>query len=209
MSDDTQDLATPMPGTDERKILFERAKVMGIKHSPNIGIENLRQKIAEALQNSESVAPLEDPDEESDSEEKPKVARKKLTKDEEFNATRQKIIAEAMKLVRFRLTCMDPSKKDLNGEIFTIANRFLGTVRKFIPYTEASADGWHAPQCIYDHLKSMKYQTIRVVKTPNGRERIITGEAPTFALQELPPLTQAELKQLALQQAAAAGQVEA
>lgn len=208
MSDDTQDLATPMPGTDERKILFERAKTLGIKHSPNIGIETLRQKIAEVLQDSEPVAPLEDPSEEFE-EDAPKAPRRKVqTKDERFNSTRQKIVAEAMKLVRIRLTCMDPSKKDLNGEIFTIANRYLGTVRKFVPYTEAGGDGWHVPHCIYTHLKSMRFQAVRVVKAANGRERIITSDAPAFSIEVLPQLTAAELKKLALQQAAAAGQVE-
>lgn len=200
-----------MPGTDERRVLFERAKTLGIKHSPNIGIETLRQKIAEALQASEPVALLEDPDEVVEEEEREEPKRKSVrkTKDEEYNELRRKVVAEATKLIRIRLTCMDPSKKDLHGEIFTIANKYMGTIRKYVPYTEAAAEGWHVPQCIYDHLKSMRFQTVRVVKAPNGRERIIPSDAPAFAIEVLPSLTEPQLKQLALKQAASAGQIEA
>ena len=99
---------------------------------------------------------------------------------------------------------MNPAKKDLPGEIITVGNELVGTVRKYVPYGEMSEDGWHVPNIIYKHLKSKRFLNIRVRKDPKtGRDRIEQGMALENSIEVLPPLTQKQLDDLARAQIAA------
>ena len=109
-----------------------------------------------------------------------------------------------MRLVRLRITNMDPKKKDLPGEILTVANDYLGTVRKFIPFGEVTDNGYHVPYCLYMMMKERRFLNIRTTKK-NGQIQVSSGWATEFAFEELPPLTQHELDRLAAAQAAAGG----
>lgn len=120
-------------------------------------------------------------------------------------AERKRLRDEQLRLVRLRITNLNPAKKDLPGEIFTVANRFIGNVKKFIPYGEATDNGYHVPYCIYTQLKEREFQQIRVKKDSRGRERIETSWVREFALEELPQMTEIELQRLAAHQAASAG----
>lgn len=117
---------------DELELLKERAKTLGIKHSPNIGVDGLREKIEAKL-----AGTAED---ESDSAE----PINKLTPGQ----ARANAHLEEMKLIRLRIANMNPAKADLNGEIFTVANKVIGTVRKFVPYGDATENGYHVPNVI-------------------------------------------------------------
>jgi len=117
---------------------------------------------------------------------------------------RQQLYAEQMKLVRVRIQNLNPAKKDLPGEIFTVANSFLGAVRKFVPYGEQTENGYHLPFIIYQQLKNREFLQIKVRKV-NGKEQIETSMAREFALEVLPQLTTQELARLAATQAAAKG----
>ena len=111
---------------------------------------------------------------------------------------------EQLKLVRVRITCMDPKKKDLPGEVLTVANEYLGTVRKFIPFGEVTDNGYHIPFVLYTMLDERKFLNIRVSKDPRtGRELVTSQWAKEFAIEILPQLTQLELSNLAIAQAAA------
>ena len=117
---------------------------------------------------------------------------------------RDYLIAEQMKLVRVRITNMDPKKKDIPGEIITVANEYLGTVSKYIPFGEVTDNGYHIPQCLFTELESRRFLNIRVIKDARtGTNRVETNNAREFALEVLPPLTKDELKDLAIAQAAA------
>jgi hypothetical protein len=109
-----------------------------------------------------------------------------------------------MALVRCRIQCLDPKKKDLRGEIFTIGNEVLGTVRKFVPFGEVSDGGWHIPYCIYKMMLNRRFVNITMVKERGtGRETVRTAMAKEFAIEVLPPLTPREIARLATAQAAA------
>jgi hypothetical protein len=110
----------------------------------------------------------------------------------------------ALKLVRVRIANMDPKKKDLPGEVLSVANRYIGTVKKYIPYTaEQTENGYHIPQVLYDELDSRRYLHIRTFKDrQTGQQRQETSWQKEFALEVLPPLTIQELAELkAAQQA--------
>lgn len=117
---------------------------------------------------------------------------------------RERIIKEAMKLVRVRITCLDPKKKDLPGEILTVGNKYIGTVKKFIPYGEVTDDGYHIPKVLYDELESRRFLHIQTKRNrQNGQINVSTSYAKEFAIEVLPMLTPDELAKLASAQLAA------
>lgn len=168
---------------DELTVLKKRADKLGITYSNNIGVETLRSKINAVLENQKN----EDKDLESDDPQK----------------IRQAIYNKAMKLVRCQITNLDPKKKDIPGEIITVANPYIGTVRKYIPFGEATIEGYHIPYCIYEFLKNRKFLSIKTRKGSNGQLVVETSWAPEFAITVLPQLTKEELKKLAAAQKAA------
>jgi hypothetical protein len=115
---------------------------------------------------------------------------------------RQQIQAEQLRLVRIRITNMDPKKGDLPGEVITVANEFLGTIRKFVPFGEATDGGYHVPYCIYNVLKKRQFLHIRTRKGPNNTPIVEQNMVREFAIEVLPDLTPAELAKLAATQAA-------
>lgn len=163
---------------DELTVLKARADKLGITYSNNIGVETLREKINTVLKTEE--------------------APKKTT-----NA-REEVYKDAMRLIRCKIVCLNPSKKDLNGEIFTVANDVIGKVSKFVPYSSPAADSWHLPNIIVQFLKSKKYADIRMPKNKSQRQFTVKYDlVPEFNIIELPPLTKEELAKLAAAQKAA------
>ena len=187
---------------DELTLLKERAKQMGISFSNNISLETLRKRIADKMEGKDEpeVNPLA-----GDSEIAAiTAAPKKLDAKQNALALRKLMHREQMKLVRVRITNMDPKKKDLPGEIWTVANEYLGNVRKMIPYGEQTDDGFHIPYCLFRLLQSKRFLHIRTVKDRvTGLERQENQWVKEFSLDVLPDLTKEELARLAAAQAAA------
>lgn len=187
--DTVNDIAMP----SELEVLKQRATLMNIKFSNNISVEKLREKIEAAQAKDEpevkeaAINPLG---------EKQEAGVKKMT-------LGQKIRAEQTRLIRVRIQNLDPKKKDLPGEIITVANEYMGTVRKFVPFGEVTDNGYHIPYCIYEFLKERKFINITTRKGKNGLPDIRATEAREFSIEVLPPLTEAELAQLAQAQIAA------
>lgn len=213
MSDDqTQDgSATDNQETEvnELTLLKQRARMMGITFSNSIGLETLKEKVR---------AKMEEPAKGDDEYNFPKtdklepaadavIAANPLTGDPvnpKKKTLRQYLLDTQMKLVRLRITNLDPKKKDLHGEIITVANEYLGTVKKFVPFGEVTDDGYHVPYCIYTELESRKFLNIRTVKDKRtGQIRVDNGWAKEFSLEVLPQLTKVELAQLAQAQLSA------
>jgi hypothetical protein len=183
---------------NELDMLKQRALLMGIKFSNNISSATLRTKIQARLDGEEAKEAAE------------AILSKQPRKEAEeaamaVRSDRQTLFDTEMRLVRLRITNLDPKKKDLPGEIFTVANEVLGAVKKYIPYGEATENGYHVPYIIYRQLKEREFLNIKTRKDRQGRTIVETGMVREFALEELPPLTQQELNRLAASQAAAAG----
>lgn len=199
---------------DELTFLKQKADFMGIKYPNNIQLAALKAKIAEKL----SGEPLD-----TDAEqEKLEAKEENVTGENPETATlspfaggnspkgkklslRKYLQQEKMKLVRLRITNMDPKKKDLPGEIFTVANEFLGTVRKFIPFGEQTDNGFHVPYCLFEQLRDRRFLNVRTRKGPHGTPVVESTYVKEFALEVLPPLTTEELARLSASQAAAGG----
>ena len=190
-NDDTvNDIAMP----SELDVLKQRATLMNIKFSNNISVEKLREKIEAAQAADEEEPEVEVAVTNPLGEAAPVV--KKMT-------LGQKIRQEQLRLVRVRIQNLDPKKKDLPGEIITVANEYMGTVRKFVPFGEATDNGYHIPWCIYEFLKNRKFVNITVKKGKNGQPQISHADVREFSIEVLPALTQEDLNQLATAQIAA------
>lgn len=209
MTDDVQNPGADGEGEnlnlpDELTILKQRAKMMGINFSNNIGLESLRAKIAEA-QAGESQ-------ESTDAAATPKanpleaaVTQAPVAVPVKAKTLRQQIVEENMRLIRLRIVNLDPKKKDLPGEFFTVANEYLGTVTKFIPYGEVTDGGYHVPYCLYKMLRDKKFLSIRTKNDRNNSNQIKVEQrwAAEFSLDILEPLTPDEIRKLASAQTAA------
>ena len=187
---------------DELTFLKERAKVMGIPFSNNISLETLRKRVADKMEGKDEAPEVNALT--GDPEIAQALATKPLDPKANAVALRKLMHAKQMRQVRVRVTNMDPKKKDLPGEIWTVANEYLGTVRKFVPYGEQTDDGFHIPYCLYRLLDSKRFLHIRDVKDrTTGIVRQDKVWAKEFSLDVLPTLTQGELDRLAAAQAAA------
>lgn len=193
----------------EIDVLKAQAMTMGITHSNNIGVEALRKKIAAKMEGEadttdeagEALATLTvNP-----------LAQVGLTEAAVIEALAEVPVApmslnaylnkEAKKLVRIRISCMDPKKQDLPGEFFTVANEFIGTIRKYVPFGEQTDGGYHVEQCILNLLKTREFLHIQT-RTVNGQIETKTRYVKEFAIEVLPDLTRAELAKLAADQRA-------
>lgn len=198
--DDSDEVVTAV---DELALLKQRAKIMGIAFSNNISLETLKERIRQKMEN-ESVQPSADGAD--DAVEPAEIAPVAQTQKTKKQSLRQQIYDENMKLIRLRITNLDPKKRELPGEIFTIANEYLGTVRKFIPYGSATDNGYHVPYCIYKALKKRQFLSIATRKVKGSDHTVVEQRlVAEFALEVLPPLTPKEIAQLAASQAAAGG----
>lgn len=162
--------------TEERSSLIARAKMLGLEFPPNIYTSRLREMVNNAINSKSEVAVVS-----------PEPA--KLT-------ARQ----EALKLIRVNVVCMNPNKVNLTGEIITAGNAVCPTQRKFVPFN--TPEGFHIPNIIYNVLKEKQFQMSVTKHTPKGEHKEMRM-MPEYSIQVLPPLTEQELEDLRLAQAAA------
>ena len=180
---------------DELATLKARADMMGIKYHPSTGVDKLKAKIDLKLAGKE-----EEPEVKSKSKEYPEgYVTDAEFKDEAFRLRKQ----TAGKLIRVRVTCMNPSKKEWDGEIISVGSSKIGTYKKFVKFN--TEEGWHIPFIIYEYLKEKKcamYHTVQDNKGNKVRKSKLVNE---FNIEVLPALTKEELKDLAQRQAMEAG----
>lgn len=188
-SQDTQDQEVEIL-QDELATLKARADKLGISYHPSIGLEKLRDKVIAALADvplasDDLVAPVVAPAVEVESE----------------GARRKRMKNASLELIRIRVTCMNPAKKEWDGEILTVGNRLVGTVKKFVPFNADA--GWHVPRIMLDMMQARQCQVFTTLKSAHGvsiRQGKLIKE---FAIEILDPLTTDELHDLAQRQAMA------
>lgn len=174
---------------DELDALKARANLLGVKFHPSISLEKLREKVNAAV-TSDGAATSE---EEAKDPAEPKQ--------ETIGEKRKRLKTEALKLVRIRLTCLNPAKKEWEGEIITVGNSLIGSVKKFVPFN--ADDGWHVPHVIYQQLKERQCQIFYTATDARGNKVRKGKLIKEFAIEVLPPLTKEELGELARRQAMA------
>ena len=165
----------------ELDLLKKRADTLGITYSPNIGLDTLKRKINSMLQ-------AEEEKQEADS-----VAAIRL---KEKNALRNK----AKELVRVIVVCNNPNKRNHNGEIFAASNSLVGTIKKFVPFS--NENGWYVPRILLNVIEERKCQILVPSKDGKGRKTTKAKLIKEFTVTKLPSLTDDELATLAKNQKA-------
>ena len=181
--------------SSELETLKQRADMMGIKYHPNTGLDKLKAKINNALDGGEENKAIK----ELSTGDKEYLTGEEFKRIQESNKKR-----DINKLVRVRVTCMNPMKKEWEGELISVGSSKLGTFKKYIPYNVE----WHIPKIIYDHLKERKCSVFHTVKDARGQKVRKSKLVPEFSIETLPPLTTEELKDLAQRQAMTKGSSE-
>lgn len=183
-----QDETLDLPIPDELTSLKSRADFMGLKYHPSISLEKLREKInaamtAEVVHVKEVKADPTEPEEETLGQRR---GRKKR---------------EANELIRIRVTCMNPAKKEWDGEIFTAGNSLVGSFTKYVPFNVD--EGWHVPRIILNQMQQRMAQIFVTTKDARGNSVRKGKLIKEFAIEILPALTPEELHELAQRQAMA------
>jgi len=166
-------------GKTELEMLQERATKLGITYRSNTGAVKLSKMIDKLLG-------TEDTDVDN---------TKPLTLAQRTDELRK----ECTRLVRVVVTCMNPTKREYSGEIFTVGNSTAGSFKKFVPFNEDA--GYHIPNIIFKHLQERECQIFVNKTNPDGSQRRVGKLIKEFAITVLPPLTATELKDLAEMQA--------
>jgi hypothetical protein len=161
---------------DERATLMARADKLGISYSNNIGVETLRNRINEKLDELDQASEAAVLKEDSTLE-----ARKAATK-----------------LIRVNITSMENTKNNMSGEIITVSNNVVGTIKRYIPYGE----DWHVESIILDTLRDKMFQAFRTERNRDGSETRRGYSARAYGIQVLEPLTKQELADLKASQLA-------
>ena len=174
----------------ELENLKSRAEKLGVKFHPSISAEKLREKIKAHQADGEGEAGEVGPKAE-DTTENPSLKKLRLKR-------------EALKLVRVRITCMNPAKKEWEGEIITVANNAVGTVKRYVPFN--TEDGWHVEHILLEQLRERQCQIFVTEKDSRGNKVRKGKLIREFAIEVLDPLTEEELRELAQRQAMAKGQ---
>jgi hypothetical protein len=170
-------------------LLKQRADILGVTYHPSIGVEKLQEKVNAALAKNGSDSPAAGANTEAEDTGESEVAY------------RRRMLEEASKLVRIRVACMNPLKKEWDGEIFTCGNSIVGTFKKFVPFN--SEEGWHVPHIIFQMIRDRECQIFLTKKDGRGNAIKVGKLIKEFSVEVLPPLTEEELKELARRQAMA------
>jgi len=193
----------------ELQVLKGRADLMGVPYKGNVSLKALKQDVAIAQGSDdefthENVTQTETQTKSSETEVVPKQGTPKEVardlaklKQSQINQKRR----EANKLVRVRITCMNPDKSEHPGEIFTVSNNIVGTIRKYVPFN--ADEGWHVPQMIINIMKERKCQVFVNKKVSNGQTVKRGKLVNEFAIEILDKLTDKELETLKTKQLAA------
>lgn len=171
---------------DERTLLKEQADVLGIRYSPNIGVDKLKAKILEATEGST----------ESDEEDTSKEAPTAAVKGETSIQKKTRFNKESRRLVRVQVTCLDPTKAGDQGDIITVRNKYIKRMSKFVLFNKP----YHIPALMVDTLREARY-TVQITERVNGKEVRRMASMPKYSVQILDPLTKEELERLAKSQA--------
>lgn len=216
---DEEDSAAEYEQQDELTVLKKRAQFLGIQFHPSIGLDKLREKVNLHLRKTGDTneSDLNEYEGVPTNEQEPKPIKGQYTFEELANGyadmqerakmskmqRRNEALKDANKLVRVRISCFNPNKRDWQGEIFTVSNSLVGTFKKYVPFN--ASEGFHVPQIIYQAIKERVCQVFVTGTDEKGNRIKRATQIPEFSVEVLPPLTQEELEELGRRQALANG----
>lgn len=206
----------------DRKALIQEAEDLGLEFPKNIKTATLQDMVDEVNGAPEVEMPTDEPelvepsaDEiraqiQAEFDAKLKMEKAKILQNVEANVAKgndvvmQKMLTgsakvhamkAATKLMRVNIVTKDPSKSSWEGEIFTVGNDVIGSITKYVPYN--IEDGYHLPQIFINMLREKKCTIFINKKGRDGKSIKVAKTIKAYSIEELPPLTERELKELA------------
>lgn len=185
MSDQNQEAA--VDAKQEREALKARCQLLGIQTQGNQSNDTLRALIRAKQDEMDAAARQADP---------ASFDQAVVTSEGRTPSLREYLKTEAMKLVRVRISCMNPQLAKFGSVIITTGNEYTGTVRKVVFFGEKTENGYHIPQIILNVLQRRKFQ--QIVEERNFQGHLVPKARwmKEFNIEILPPLTQKELNAL-------------
>lgn len=161
---------------DERESLKNKLTILGISYQNNAPTAKLRQLLEEFAEQDQ---------------------HKEHEPDVPTAPSKRQLVLDATKLVRVTVISNDPTKKEYQGELFTVGNSVIGTIRKFVPFGRP----WLIPQILLNVIEEREFQLFELKRTADGGQTRIprTLKAYNVIRHELP--TAEELAELAKSQA--------
>lgn len=202
----------------ELEALQERCKLMGITFHPNSKEASLRAKIQAALDDQDPNTVGEEESDAADPVDNGKPANSSMPdlsnlpegvlvpkgkyKPETKEEKAYRLRLQGTKLVRVFIHCNNPMKKEWQGEQFTVSNRNLGTLSRFVPFEQE----WHVEAAILDMMRDRQYLGFNTRKAGPMKLEIKEPKfIKEFNIEVLDPLTEKEIKDLAIKQAMQSG----
>ncbi len=197
MIDETNDLnssdQTPLP--DELTLLKARADQLGISYHPKIGVPKLKLKIDLKLNPEVAKESIpETPEDYAVPEATQKMNTLVKNVVETARERTQRLKDASFRLIRIKVTCMNPAKTYLEGEIFTAGNSMIGSVKKFVPFNNVA--GWHVPFIIYEFMKERQCQIFTNHKDHRGNVTRRGKLINEFSIEVMDKLTLKEINTL-------------
>jgi hypothetical protein len=185
--------------TDELERLKKQAQDLGLTFHHRAGVKKLRSLI------DEHIAKGEIPVMATTAEQNPpkRGTVVPMTEVEFRRKQQQEAKQNVASLVRVRIMCMNPQKKNWQGEFISVGSARLGTFKRFVPFNGVE---WHIPKIMYDMMKERKCTVFIDGKDGRGHPTKIPKMIDEFSIEVLEPLSPEELENLARTQAARAGQ---
>ena len=185
MSEQNQE--TTVDVKQEREALKARCQLLGIQTQGNQSNETLRALIRAKQEEMDVAARQANPAAFDEAVE---------TSEGRTPSLREYLKTEALKLVRVRISCMNPQLAKMGSVIITTGNEYTGTVRKVVFFGEKTENGYHIPQIILNVLQRRKFQ--QVVEERNHKGHLVPRARwmKEFNIEILPALTQKELNAL-------------
>ena len=185
MSEQNQE--TTVDVKQEREALKARCQLLGIQTQGNQSNETLRALIRAKQEDMDAAARQANPAAFDEAVE---------TSEGRTPSLREYLKSEALKLVRVRISCMNPQLAKLGSVIITTGNEYTGTVRKVVFFGEKTENGYHIPQIILNVLQRRKFQQIVEERGHQGHMVPRARWMKEFNIEILPSLTQKELNAL-------------
>ena len=184
-----------------------QAEMLGVKHHHRAGIAKIQQLIDDHLiaQNSELIPPV--PAAEASIRTEPVVKGYEkivpMSEAEYKKEVQREARTKIGSLLRVRITCLDPHKKNWPGELISVGSAKFGTFKRYIPFDMEEA--WHIPKIIYDVLNERMCSVPIKKKDDRGHKTTAYKQIKAYSISIEEPMTPEEIKELARQQALAGG----
>lgn len=183
-------------------VLKERARSLGISHSPNIGEAKLAEKIDQYLLDTQGINDNDGLDDDDTEDGDLPIKRRQSTPKKSEAEIKADARKQAQLLVRVNVTPNDPRCIQLNGELILTGNALTGTIGKFVPFN--TPRGYLIPQSILNVLKDRTYTHFRYRKDAYGNDIPYPVQRKAFNIEIMKPLTQKQIDAIAKRQIAAA-----